>query len=205
MNFEEAKSKLVKGTQSANFNGLVNQAVKTLPICELNNDKQSSMITLPLENTGTNDITLIFGTPLGVIDEYQNEVLYPNIINHFLDNLSNLEDAESVNRLINLNNRLVRKSFMIGQIEVITPDTPIGATQRSQKITELSIPANNIDSVKIGGAYVPQNTFITGAKLLNKPKIFGDFFGIAYVLKAGASAQFNFYISSIDTPSFKVK
>lgn len=209
MTFEEAKSMLnttpVKATVNSTFDKILQSNIKTLPLCELDDGKQSSMITLPLKNTGSNDITLIFGTPLGVIEEYQNEVMYPNITNHFLDNLSDLEDAESVNRLINLNRRLVRKPLLIGQIEVITPDDTLGATQRSQKITELSIPINNIDSVKIGGAFVPQNTFITGAKLLNKGKIFGDFFGIAYVLKAGAEAQFNFYIGSIDTPNFKIK
>ena len=203
MDFNTARQQEVKTA----YAGIVANAQKTIPVGELcaNNGKQSSIITLPLENTGSNDITLVFGTPLGVVDEYQNEVLYPNIVNHFLDHLSDLEDEQSVKRLINLNARLVRKPNLIGQIEVITPDTPIGVAQRSQKITELSIPVNNIDSVKIGGAYVPQNTFITGAKLLNKAKVFGDFFGIAYVLKAGASVEFNIYLGGVDTPQFAIQ
>ena len=170
----------------------------------INGGEQSSIVTIPLTNSGGSDLTLVLGTPLGSVSEYQNEELYSVITNHFLDNLDNLT-ADSVKRIINMNERMLRHPYLIGQIEVVTTDDATGVSQRSQKITELFVPANTIDSVRKGGAYVPQNTFITGASLLNKAKTFGEFYGIAYVIKAGATVNFNFYLGGIDTPQFALK
>ena len=170
----------------------------------INGSEQSKIITLPLKNTGTEDITLVFGTPLGSIEEYQNVPMYNQIVNHYLDNLADLDGEEAVKRLLNLNKRMLRHPVMIGQIEAITPDDVNGIKQRSQKVTELTVPLNDIDGVRKGGAYVPQNTFITGASLLNQVKTFGEFFGIAYILKANSEVNFNFYISGVDTPQFAV-
>lgn len=204
-----AQQKFVKTVEQAKAN---NDELLTVDELVLINRQNSDIITLQIVNTTPGgeedkDITIAFGTPLGVAEEYQNVPLYSTIPNHFLDNLDYLTDNQGaqVPFLRLLDRRFIRNPIIVQQIEVITDDSAAGQTQATKQITMLEIPYNSAtDSAKRIGAYVAKFTEFTATYLLNRMIPFGDFVGSLYDVVTDADVLFNIHIAGISRPTFPI-
>lgn len=166
----------------------------------------SDLITMEITNTGATDRLIFLGTPLGVEDEYDKVPLYPSLGENMWTTPAEISDNQGANfPFLNLfNRRLVRHAMVVSQIEVVTDDTALGKTQRSQPVSRVAVPYNSADdSCKHTGKFIAQDTEYTGANLLAKATVLGDFNGIYFTLKAGATVQMNMYVAAIDVPNFK--
>jgi hypothetical protein len=170
------------------------------------NKKNSELITLQLTNSSADrDINITFGTPLSVFEEYKKIPMYDTIVNHWLDNLASLTDNQGAEApfLQLLNRRFLRKSAVILQMEIITPNNEIGLGQRTEQTRRIYIPFNSVtDSSQEQTAFIPQYTEYNASLLLSKAAILGDFSGLIYKLRKSSTISINMTIGAIDTPNF---
>lgn len=175
------------------------------------NRQNSDLLTLQIINTAPappdRDITVAFGSPLGVAEEYQNVPLYASLTNFWLDHLNYLTDNQGAQvpflRLIN--RRLLRHPIVVKQIEVITDNSAEGQAQATKQLTLVEVPYNSAsDSAKRTGAYVSKFTEFTATYLLNKIIPLGDFTGALYTVVADVDVLLNIHIAGISQPTFPV-
>lgn len=166
----------------------------------------SRYITLNLSNaSAVTEYDLIFGTPLGIADEYTAVPIntsYPNIM---FTGLADLSDNEGIGIpfLQLLNKRFVRKPVYISHIEVITPSTAKGNSQRGESVRYFEVPYNSSDSQSIaGGKYTPVYTEFTGMNILGSGVMVGEFNGFSYKMLTQSEAKLNIFLAAIDTPTF---
>lgn len=180
-----------------------------VPIDELefNGAKQSDFITLLLQNdnaAGGDTINFVVGTPLGVADEYA-KVPDITVENHFLDNLGDVQDEGGVGAPILqlLNKRLLRKTLVVSQIELLATGTT-SEEQKQQKMRQIILPYNIQDGQLKSGIFVAQYTEYTAVSLLTKPISLGDFQGLIYPVLPDQSVQINLYLSGIQKSTFEL-
>jgi hypothetical protein len=166
----------------------------------------SRYITLELNNaSAVTAYDLIFGTPLGIADEYTAVPLNTTFPDIMFTGLADLSDNEGVglNFLQLLNKRFVRKPVYISHIEVITPDTAKGSSQRSESVRYFEVPYNSSSDSAIGqGKYIPVYTEFTGVTILGSGVMVGEFNGFSYRLLTQSEAKLNIHLAAIDTPTF---
>ncbi len=166
--------------------------------------QNSKMITLSVTNTGGAS-TLIFGTPAGIADEYTAVPYAAGLDDIMFLNLATLADNQGANLpfLQLLNKRFVRTPIFVSHIEVITPNTALGNSQKSESVSRFVVPYNSAsDSQVISGAFVPQFTEYTAVTLLDAGIVLGEFSGFAYKLLENSQVKINIHIAAIDSNTF---
>ena len=203
---------------AATLQSIAKQDKASVGIDELKliNAINSDIVTLVVENTDTADHLLVFGTPLGVVEDYKNQAIYGQLPadSHFLDamgttsiegHLINDNLGADAKFIKTLNNRFLRHPVIVSQTEVITSNDTLGNKQATEQFKKVIIPLNSAsDSSQSSGAFVPRYTEYTATLLQNGALIFGEFSGVIYKLFAGAKVQINFYIAGIDRPQFVI-
>lgn len=166
----------------------------------------SNVITLELDNaSAVNTYDVIFGTPLGIASEYLSVPLNTTFPNIMFTGLGDLSDNQGLglNFLQLLNKRFVRKPVYISHIELITPDTAKGQSQKSESIKYFEVPYNSASDSTVGnGKYIPVYTEYTAVSILTSGLIIGEFMGFAYRMLTQSNAKMNIFLAAIDTPTF---
>jgi hypothetical protein len=190
--------------------GIVNDSrandVKVVAVEELAcmGKQNSKLITLELVNAG-GPSTIILGTPAGISAEYTAVPYAAGIANIMFLNLATLADNQGLGLpfLQLLNKRFVRTPIFVSHIEVITPNTALGNSQKAESVKRFVVPYNSAtDGQVISGAYVPQFTEYTAVTLLDAGIVLGEFSGFAYRLLENSSAKINIHIAAIDSNTF---
>ena len=166
----------------------------------------SNIITLELDNaSAVNTYDIIFGTPLGIASEYLSVPLNTTFPNIMFTGLGDLSDNQGLglNFLQLLNKRFVRKPVYISHIELITPDTAKGQSQKSESIKYFEVPYNSASDSTVGnGKYIPVYTEYTAVSILTSGLIVGEFMGFAYRMLTQSNAKMNIFLAAVDTPTF---
>lgn len=195
----ELKNAVVRAKQS----GHKVMAVEEMTI---NGKTNSSIITLTLANaSAVTTYDMIFGTPVGIATEYTAVPYATTLPAIMFTGLADLTDNQgaSIPFLQLLNKRFVRKPVYVSHIEVITPDTALGNSQKSESVNRFLVPYNSAtDTGSVSGSFIPQYTQYTAVAILDKGIILGEFSGFSYKLLPLSSVKLNIYIASIDTPTF---
>ena len=168
----------------------------------------SKVITLQLANASvTETYNLVFGTPLGIANEYEAvplQTAYPNLMFKG-GGLTDLSDNQGIGLkfLQLINKRLVRHACYISHIEVITPANALGNSQKSESVTRFTVPFNSAsDTCTSAGNFVPQFTEYTGVTILDGGIVLGEFTGFIYNILPLSTMKLNIHIASIDAPVF---
>ncbi len=169
----------------------------------------SRYITLEVDNaSAVTNYDLMFGTPLGIAAEYTAVPLNTSFPNIMFTGLADLSDNEGIglNFLQLLNKRFVRKPVFVSHIEIITPDTAKGNSQRTESVRYYEVPYNSsTDSTTAAGKYIPVYTEFTGVSILGNGVMIGEFSGFAYRILTQSNVKMNIFLAAIDTPTFIYK
>lgn len=161
---------------------------------------QGKVINLVLKNETPEDepdkdILIVFGTPLGISETYENVPVYDSLSNHFLDNQDYIVDNQGAgaNFIQLLNRRFCRFPVLFKGMEIILPaETDANLLQATQPIEKVFVPYNSAnDSQKVTGSYVSRDTDNNYAQILDEVVPVGEFVGIVYKLHTGASVNIN--------------
>lgn len=184
------------------------RGMKVLAVEEMtvNGQTNSKVITLEVSNANVGvDYDLVFGTPVGIGSEYASVPYASTLANIMFGGLADLSDQQgaSIPFLQLLNKRFVRKPVYVSHIEVITPNTALGNSQKSESVNRFIVPYNSVtDTGSVSGSFIPQYTEYTGVSLLDRGIVLGEFSGFSYKLLASSTVKLNIYLASIDTPTF---
>lgn len=199
----EAVKTMAKAVSTAKRNGNKIVAVEEMSIVGKMN---SRVITLELDNASAVTIyDIIFGTPLGIATEYLSVPLNTTFPNIMFTGLASLSDNQGLglNFLQLLNKRFVRKPVYVSHVELITPDTAKGQSQKSESIKYFEVPYNSASDSFVGnGKYIPVYTEYTAVSILTSGVMIGEFNGFAYRMLTQSNAKMNIYLAAIDTPTF---
>lgn len=172
-------------------------------------NENSKVITIEISNANVGvDYDLVFGTPVGISGEYAAIPFSSTLANIMFTGLADLSDNQGAGLafLQMLNKRFVRNSVFVSHIEVITPDTATGSSQRSIAPRKFIVPYNSYsDSASIQGNYVPQWTQFTAISMLEKGYVLGEFSGFSYTILRSSSVKLNIHLAAINTPTFMYK
>ena len=211
MNDLQVKSKLATAANKELSNSVVRAklagnrlvAVEEMSIAGKSN---SNHINLKLKNnSAVTEYDIIFGTPVGLADEYQAIPYSSTIPNIMFTGLADLEDNQGVglDYLQELNKRFVRKPVYISHVELIAPDTSKGQSQKSEVVRYFEVPYNSFsDSASFSGKYIPVYTEYTAVTILGAGVMVGEFMGFQYKLLTQSEVQMNIFLAAIDTPTF---
>jgi hypothetical protein len=184
----------------------VGQNVAAIEEMTVNGKTNSDKITMQVVNaSAVNTYDLVFGTPVGIADEYTAVPYSTTLPNIMFTGLADLSDNQGVGIpfLQLVNKRIVRKPIYVSHIEVITPNNPTGNSQKSEPVTKFVVPYNSAtDNAAINGSYIPQYTEYTAVSLLDSGMVLGEFSGFHYSIIPLGDIKLNIYISAIDTPTF---
>lgn len=182
-------------------------AVKVVAVEEMacTGKSNSKVITLSLVSAAVVDINIPFGTPMGINGEYPAVPLSSSFPELIFANLASVTDNQgaSVPFYQLLNKRFVRTPIFVSHIEVITPNTALGNSQKAEQVTRISVPYNStLDSCASAGNFIPQFTEYTAVTILDAGCCIGEFSGFVYKLLAGSSVKLNIHIAAIDSNTF---
>ncbi len=176
---------------------------KVLAIEEMtiNGKTNSDKITLTLANANAGTTyDMVFGTPVGIATEYTAVPYATTLPDIMFTGLADLTDNQgaSIPFLQLLNKRFVRKPVYVSHIEVITPDTALGNSQKSEGVNRFIIPYNSAtDTGSVVGSFIPQYTEYTAVALLDTGIILGEFSGFSYKLLPSSSVKMNIYLAAL--------
>lgn len=184
-----------------------NEGVKIVAVDELScmGKENSQIFQLEIVNTGGAS-NLVFGTPIGIADEYDAVPQSTSITDIMFDFLATLADqgGAGLPTLQLFNKRAVRHALYISHIEVITPNTALGNSQKSQAVRKFIVPINFFyDSSAVQGAFIPQFTEYTAVTLLNEGAICGEYCGFIYKVLENSSFNMNIHIAAVDSATFR--
>lgn len=169
----------------------------------------SHVITLELNNAdAVNEYDIVFGTPIGLANEYAAVPFSSTIPNIMFNGLGVLSDNQGLGLdfMQLLNKRFVRKPVFISHIELIAPDTAKGQSQKSETVKFFEVPYNSAsDSASATSKYVPVYTEYTAITILGKGVMVGEFNGFYYKMLTQSSVKMNIHLAAIDTPTFMFK
>jgi hypothetical protein len=178
-------------------------AVEEMSIVGKMNSRQ---INLELNNaSAVTEYEIVFGTPVGIADEYADVPFSATIPNIMFTGLADLSDQQGLGLgfMQLLNKRFVRKPVFISHIELITPDTAKGQSQKSETVKFFEVPYNSTtDTASVQGKYIPVYTEYTAVTILGSGVMVGEFNGFYYKMLTQSNVKMNIYLAAIDTPTF---